>query len=452
MEKDRTKVQQKENSGIIDKAKNFLFVSRLRVGITAVILIILVFLGWQNFRAAKVSPQYQTAIAEKGTLVSSISESGQAVVTSRISITTQASGVISEVDAANGDLVTQGQKIAVVSLDQAGQQRQAQTRASYLSAKSSLDNANAQLYSLQSSMYSKWNTYKNLAENSTYQNSDGSPNTANRILPQFTIAQDDWLAAEAVYKNQQGIIEQAKAALNSAWLSYQASSNIITAPVQGKISDLILSSGMQIGSLGSVATTVNGTGGTNSNSSSQFIATIKTEGNPVVAVNLSEIDAARVKEGQKATIKFDALPNKSFTGKVLGINTTGVNSNGVTTYPATIQLDSFNDSILPNMSLTANIITSVKNDVLIIPSTAVQTVGGQTTVRILQNGKLTSVFVEVGDSSDTQTEIISGLNGGETVVTGFTSSGQTGGSAASSPFSSGFRFGGGGFGGGRGGR
>ncbi|MCL5969969.1 MAG: efflux RND transporter periplasmic adaptor subunit [Patescibacteria group bacterium] len=433
MEKDKKTI--KQNAGVIARIKKLLFGNRNRTIITIIAFLIFGFIGWRAFGQGNPKPQYQTAVAEKGTLVSSVSESGQVAVANRANVTTSATGVISEVDVKNGDTVTQGQKIAVVSLDSSGQQKQAQAWASYLSGKSTLDSANATMYSLQSTMYTKWNTYNNLATNSTYQNTDGSPNDSNRTLPQFTTAQDDWLAAEAAYKNQQGVIAQAQAALNSASLSYQAASNVITAPMAGTIADLTITQGTQIGSPGSTST-----GSTNNLST---IATIKTEGNPTVTVNLSETDAAKVKSGQKATITLDALPNKSFTGRVFGINTTGVVSSGVTTYPATIQLDIPNDSILPNMSATANIILDVKSDVLLVPSGAVQLVNGESTVRVLQNGKLTSMPVEVGNSSDTQTEITSGLNEGDTIVTGFVSNGQASGS---SPFSGGFRMGG--FGGG----
>src|SRR3989339_419569 len=127
---------------------------RIIIIATVLIVIILGLFKFQIVGAKNQQPQYQTATVEKGTLVSSLSESGQVAVANRTSITTQASGVISEVNVKNGDTVALGQQIAVISLDQSGQQRQAQAWASYLSAKSSLGNANAQLYSLQSTMYS----------------------------------------------------------------------------------------------------------------------------------------------------------------------------------------------------------------------------------------------------------------------------------------------------------
>lgn len=432
----------KEKTNVLTNIRKFLFGSRKKTIIT-IVVILLIFIGWRVFGAKQQATQYSTAKVEKGTLVVSLNESGQVVVANRTSITTSASGVISEVDVKNGDTVSAGDKIAVVSLDQAGQQRQSQAYASYLSAKSSYEAAKNSLYSLQSTMYSKWDTYINIAENSTYQNPDGSPNISNRTLPEFTTVQDDWLAAEAAYKNQQNVIAQNQASLNSAWYSYQTASSVITAPSAGVISDLIIAPGIQVGS--SSNSTSNSSSSTSNSSSLQFIASIKATGNPIVSVSLSESDAAKVKSGQKTTVTFDALPNKTFTGKVIGVNTTGSISSGVTTYPANIQLDTPNDSILPNMSATANIITNVKNDVLLVPATAVQTVGGQSTVRVLQNGQINTMPVEIGASSDSQTEIVSGLSEGEDVVTSVSTA--ITGRTSSSPFGGGnFRIGGGGFG------
>lgn len=410
-----------------------------KISISFFILALSIIIGWQIFGSKKAQTQYQTALVLKGTIVQSLSESGSVAVANRMSVTTQASGIVHEVDVKSGDTVTAGQTIAILSLDQQGQQKQAAALASYLTAKNNLAAANATLYSLQSTMYTNWNTFFQKATNSTYQNPDGSVNTTNRTLPDFTTSQDNWLNAQAQYQNQEGVIAQDQAALNSSWLSYQQASQTITAPSNGTIGDITIVPGMQI---------TNTVSSTTNTVSSQTIASIINTGSPVITVSLSEIDAAKVKGGQKTTISFDALPNQTFTGKVLGINTTGIVTSGVTTYPAVIQLDLSSTSILPNMSATANIIIAVKNDVLSIPTTAIQTTGGQSTTRVLQNGKVISIPVETGIASDTDTEIISGLNEGQEVIISAPTTRTTSGS--SSPFGGNLRFGGFG-GGGRGG-
>lgn len=405
------------------RIKHFI-TNRRKIAIGIVVLVLLVFFAQSIFWQKQNKQQYQTVPVERGTLTVSLSESGQVAVTNRTAITTQASGIVDQVNVQNGDTVVAGDTIASVTLDQTGQQKQAQAWASYLSAKSTLDTANANMYSLQSTMFSKWNTYTNLAQNSTYQNTDGSPNTTNRTLPQFTTSQDDWLAAEAAYKNQQGVIAQAQAAVNNAWLSYQATSATITASVAGTVTDITVVKGMQIG----------GQSSTTGSPLLQTVAYTTTAGNPIIIINVSEIDAAQIQSGNRATVTFDALPGKTFTGRVAGINTTGIVNAGVTTYPTIIVLDTNDDHILPNMSATANIITDIKDDVLLVPTAALQTQGGQLTVRVLQNGVVQSVAVETGKSSDTQTEILSGLSEGEHVVVGLTSASTSNNQQNSSPF------------------
>jgi HlyD family secretion protein len=164
---------------------------------------------------------------------------------------------------------------------------------------------------------------------------------------------------------------------------------------------------------------ISGSTSNSSNSvSSQQLGSIKRpDENTQAVVALSELDAGKVSPDQKVTITMDAYPDKTFTGKVLVVNTNGSVSSGVTTYPATIQFDTATGNIYPNMAVTTKIITQIKNDVLMAPSTAIQSTNGTTTLRTLKNGVLTNVPVEVGVSNDTQTEIVSGANEGDTVVT-----------------------------------
>lgn len=370
-------------------------------------------------------PQYQTAQAQKGTLIVTVSASGNVSSANSASVTTQTSGVVSKIYVQNGQSVKSGDPIADVDLDMEGKQRATQALAAYQNAKNTLDSANATMYSMQSTMFTNWNTFFNLATNGTYQNSDGTPNTTNRTLTPFTTSQDNWLAAEAQYKNQQNVAAAAQTSVSSAWATYQQASPTIYAPISGTISGLSL----QVGSVLTAQTSSTGT------STAQRIANIKTIATPVAVVNLSEIDVPHVKVGDKATLTMDAFSNQTFTGKIVSIDTTGIVSSGVTTYPAYINYDTAVDGIYPNMAVDASIITSVKDNVLLVPNAAIQTsTGGQPTVRIMKNGTVTSVDVTTGGSNDAQTEIDSGVNEGDTVVTGSTTTGTTS-TSTTSPFS-----------------
>lgn len=411
-----------------------------RLPLLAKLIIIFVVVGGAMFVYTKLTtqkgskPQYQTAIAEKGTLIVSVTGSGQVSTANSAPVTTQATGVVSEVYVQDGDEVQSGDVIAKIDPDMVGKQNEAQALASYQSAKNNLDSAKATMYSLQSAMLGEWKSHYDLATNSTYQNADGTPNNDNRALADFHISQDDWLAAEAKYKNQQNVVAQAQTSLNSAWLSYQESSSTIYAPITGTVSGLSLQVGSVIAGSSSSSTT-----------NSTKIASIKTKAPPTITINLTEIDVPKIKVGNKATVTFDALTDKTFTGKVISIDTTGSVSSGVTTYPTVIRLDTDPGTILGNMAASANIITQTKHDVLLVPSSSVQSQDGASTVRVMKNKTMQSVSVEIGLTSDTQTEIVSGIAEGDTVVTSVTTSTSGAPAQGQSVFSSFGRTGGGNF-------
>ena len=96
----------------------------------------------------------------------------------------------------------------------------------------------------------------------------------------------------------------------------------------------------------------------------------------------------------------------------------GTVSQGVVSYTVTIIPDVANDSVKGGMTVTADIITSVTSDALVVPSTAVKSdSSGGNYVQILTNGSPVSQTVVVGMSNDSYTQITSGLTEGQKVVT-----------------------------------
>jgi multidrug efflux pump subunit AcrA (membrane-fusion protein) len=382
----------------------------IKLFLCALLIAIGVFAGTKIFGNKTAAVQYQTQAVEKGTIVSTVSASGQITSNNSAVVTTEASGVVKQLFVENGQKVTAGDQIAEIEPDLEGKQRQAQAYASYLSAKNSLENTKANQFTSQADLFNNWDTYMKIAQNSTYTNSDGSPNTQARELAQYISTNDKWLAAETIYKNQASILAQSQTSLNSAWLSYQQTSPIVYAPISGTLTGLSLQ-------IGSVLTAQSGSSG---NSVSQTIARVKTDATATVTVSLTEIDAPKIAIGDKATVTIDALSDKTFTGKVISIDTIGAVSSGVTTYPAIIKLDTDSSDIFSNMSAQANIITDTKADVLLVPNSSVTKQNNTSVVKIMKNGQVSQITVETGVSSDTQTEIISGVSEGDMVVTSST--------------------------------
>lgn len=370
-----------------------------------IILIGLSGLGYYHFsQTTSKAPQYLTATVTKNTLVVSINVAGQVSNANSASVTTNATGVVSQVLVKNGQTVRAGQAIAKIDLDQTSQQKYSQALASYQSAKTGLASAQTALYSLQADMLGKWDDHKQLAESDLYKD----PTSINRSLPEFYISSNQWLAAEATYKQQQAVIAQAQTSLNSAWLALQQVSPTISAPIAGTMTGLSLQTG-------SVITSGSANDGT---ATAQKIASVTTTALPTVSITLTEIDVTKVKVGNKATITVDALGDKTFTGTIISVDTVGSVSSGVTSYQAVIALDTAVDGLYPNMSVQAGIITATKDNALLVPKSAIQTSNGQSTVKVRTDGEIKSVSVETGLSSDTQIEIVAGLAEGDEIITG----------------------------------
>jgi HlyD family secretion protein len=165
-------------------------------------------------------------------------------------------------------------------------------------------------------------------------------------------------------------------------------------------------------------------------SSATAIATIITD-QQIAEVSLNEVDVAKIKTGQKTTLTFDAVDELTITGTVAEIDSIGTVTQGVVSYNVKIAFDTQDDRIKPGMSATANILTNVRPDVLLVPSAAVKTQGNSSYVQILENGQPKNQTVQIGLSNDTSTEIMSGLNEGDPVITQTITS-TTAGSASTS--------------------
>jgi len=187
----------------------------------------------------------------------------------------------------------------------------------------------------------------------------------------------------------------------------------IRAPFNGTISAVGTTVGDTIGSGTSVATLI----------SSQRLAD----------VSLNEVDMVKLKLGQKATLTFDAIDGLSISGEVVDIDTVGTVSQGVVTYNVKVAFDTDDDRVRPGMSVDAAIITDVKQNVLVVPNSAVKTQGATSYVQVMASADSKvprQQDVVTGLADDTSTEIVSGLNEGDLVVTKTTGASTSGSAAA----------------------
>lgn len=169
---------------------------------------------------------------------------------------------------------------------------------------------------------------------------------------------------------------------------------------------------------------------------STAVATIITK-QRIAEISLNEVDVAKIKVSQKVNLTFDAVSDLNLTGIVAEVDPLGTATQGVVSYNIKIIFDAQDDRVKPGMSVTASIITDVRQDVLMVPNAAIKSQGSTNYVEVLADEPATNQLsasalsssgitsatppkqqaVEIGLSNDSMTEIISNLQIGDRVVT-----------------------------------
>lgn len=242
------------------------------------------------------------------------------------------------------------------------------------------------------------------------QNADKSIESSKRSIA------DSQLTNPIDIKSQENIVAQKAAALQDA--KDTLNNYVVFAPFTG----IVASSNVKTG---------------DSVSQSTVIATMFTK-QTIAQITLNEVDVAKIKVGQKVTITFDAIENLTLTGQVLVIDSIGTSSQGVVSYGVKIGFDTQDDRIKPAMTVSANIITDSKQDVLLVPNSAVKSannssyvqvppagfdaskfvagVSGNTNAGVALNGSPDEKTIQTGASNDSFTEVTSGLQEGDIVI------------------------------------
>ena len=137
--------------------------------------------------------------------------------------------------------------------------------------------------------------------------------------------------------------------------------------------------------------------------------------------NVEQIDIIQLKVWMDAEVYLDAYPNEVYYWKVSEINTIPNTSAATTTYPVTIAFQKNNpdEVILAWMWWSAKIILSKVENVLLVPSQAITIISGQNMVMLKKWEQWIEAPVEIWDSDETNTEIISWLKAWDIVKTMF---------------------------------
>ena len=397
----------------------FIFQHKIIAGIAVIILAGGGYYFYSASTSNKNETRYFLSAAEKGTLIVSVSGSGNIETADSSDASSDISGEIESVNAALGDKVGKGQIIAVIKNDELDIKEE--------SAKSSLNLAKESVSKAKLGRAQKYQEYYDLK-----QKQKSNPENVSNL--DIKISAQKVRDADFAIKSAEIKVKEANLALDQA--KENAAARIIKAPISGTITALNIKIGDDLGT-------------TSSSSTRGSLMTITDLDKLFAKISLNEIDVAKIKADQKATLTFDAVENLTLTGKVAEIESVGAITQGVVSYAVKIALDSTDSRIKPGMSTSAAIVTDVKTDAVMVPNGAVKSSNGSFYVEapdetapesstsesangIILNNPPRKITVEIGLSNDTSTEIISGIKVGDQVISR-TSTNSTGQAASQAP-------------------
>jgi macrolide-specific efflux system membrane fusion protein len=158
------------------------------------------------------------------------------------------------------------------------------------------------------------------------------------------------------------------------------------------------------------------------------LATLAPTQSLVATADVSQLDVAKLKVGQRVTLTFDALDGADTSGTVDEIAdspTSSDSSAGTSTvvqYPVTVRIGRLPTGARSGMTGQASVVTTSRRNVVVVPSSAIGGSSANPTVQVVQDGATVTRPVLVGLVTTQGSEILTGLQAGEQVVTGIAAS------------------------------
>ena len=396
--------------------------------------VVLLALAARSYFSGSTEAGYATQAVRSGDLTVSVAATGKLAPTNQVTVGSQLSGLVTRVVVDVNDRVSAGQPLALIDPEQiedqirAGEAQLSANQAQVLQAQATVSEAQAQLARLEE----------------VYRLSNGRVPSKTELQTGRANAQ----RAVASLRVAQANVAAARAQL--AQTNTQRARAIIRSPVSGVVLARQVDPGQTVAASFNTPTLF---------VIAEDLSKMKLE------VAIDEADVGAVKVGQKASFVVDAFPGQTFPAEItrvdLGSNLTVSSATSSTTTTTTGQVVSYaadltvsNPTFLlrPGMTATADIVTSERKNVLLVPNAALRfkpaaggdqgagiagsltfrprRQGAERTVKV-ERGATQTVYVKgadgqpqavqviTGDTNGTVTEVIGGgLKAGMQVITG----------------------------------
>jgi HlyD family secretion protein len=358
--------------------------------------------------------EVQVAKARKGTITRTITGAGKVQAATTVKISSNLSGDLVELAVKDGARVTKGQVLGKID--------RRRFEASVNQARASQNAAKAEI------QVSQVEAQRSAAEYGRVEGLVAKGLASAAELEQARAAKE---TAEARLAGARQRYEQASAVYDEA--ANNLSQTTLVSPIDGNVIELSREVGERV---------------RGSDFSEDVVMTIAALNAMEVRIEVGEHEVVHLKTGQSAEVTVDALEGESFQGSVVEIAQKALIKNAgteaeVTTFPVTVALESRPPGVLPGMSAEVRISSETHNDAVLVPIQAVTVrsekllpdykppvEGGGLTARRKTESLAKVVFVvdadnkaqvrrvRTGIASDTELEILEGLQEGDRIVEG----------------------------------
>ncbi|MDI3288321.1 efflux RND transporter periplasmic adaptor subunit [Polyangium sp. 15x6] len=337
----------------------------------------LVLIGQKGKAAPAIDPALVVR-AKRGTLAIDIIETGKITPRDRVEIKSRVAGQVTEVRIDAGEHVTKGQLL--VQLDPTDYEREAaRADADVAQAKTALDFARTNRARIEAGV------------------------TGNVIQGSELITANHEVNARSIG------LKAAQVTLGIARDKIRYTK--ITSPMEGTVIERNIDPGEVV--VPGVQSTFEG----------RPLLTIADLSVLLVEVDLNQIDAAKVRSGQKVTVTLDALPGETYEASITKIAPASVRRPGkdFEAFPVEARLERVDGKIKPGMTADVRIHVDAKPNVLIAPLEVIRREKGKDLLTRVITGpdnlqRTERVEVTLGARNDREVEVVSGIAEGEALL------------------------------------
>ena len=410
------------------------------------VVVILAAIGYANFRFKRVEGvTVNTETIKTRDLEAVVSASGKIQPKRSVNISADTMGRVTDLKVEEGDRIDKGQFL--LQIDPRNLRSAVlRSEASMQAARSSADQLTMSLESARVGLKQAEDAYRR--QQDLWTRGLTTKETLEKAEADLKMRQSDLRSQEQNVKTQQARMQQENASLESA--RYDLSKVRIESPIKGIVTKRNIEEGETV-----VIGTMNNAG--------TVLLTIADMSIIEAEVEVDETDIPSVKFGQPAKITIDAIPNKTFTGKVTEIGNSPITTTGTaaassqaTNFKVVVTLDTEIAEVRPGFTCTAEITTATRKKVISVPiqATTVREMvvdekgtivrdtptdgtkrprpgavqaselkSGQTRkelegVFVVRDGKAQFEPVQTGIAGDKYFEVLSGVKEGDSVVIG----------------------------------